>query len=56
MSAGLLVVVMVSAILIVVMVAGLIAEHRRNKRHDTAGEAGSLLVRLSAQCNARPNP
>lgn len=34
MSTPTLVILMVSTILIVVMVAGLIAEHRRNKRND----------------------
>ena len=54
MSAGILVALMVSTILIVVIAACLIDERRCNKQRQAAfGEAGGLLLRLSAQCNAR---
>ncbi|MDD9858211.1 MAG: hypothetical protein OXU96_09225 [Gammaproteobacteria bacterium] len=46
---------MISTILIVVIAARLFVEHRCNKqRQDAFGKAGGLLLRLSAQCNARP--
>lgn len=54
MSTPTLLIMTISTILIVVMAAGLIAEHRRNKRSEAAAGTDNLLIRLSAQCNARP--
>ena len=54
MSTPTLVILMVSTILIAIIAARLFVEHRCNKqRQDAFGEAGGLLLRLSAQCNAR---
>ena len=54
MSAPTLVALMVTVMFIVVIAARLFVEHRCNKqRQDAFGEAGGLLLRLSAQCNAR---
>jgi len=45
---------MVTVMFIVVIAARLFVEHRCNKQRQAAfGEAGGLLLRLSAQCNAR---
>lgn len=54
MSAGVWVMLMVTVFFIAAITAGLIAEHHHNKRNHIAAGTDRLLVRLSAQCNARP--
>lgn len=54
MSTPALVALMITVAFIATIAACLIAEHRCNKRNEAAAGTDNLLIRLSAQCNARP--